>query len=277
MGRVYLCLGQNAEVPYYFERARVHIWNIEELCYFLKENIWALEPSLFSEGLTEWIGQQCGLTQLASRLELTQKKENTMENFVQELFGYTCYYEKQEVENLLKVLRANADTDEHRRRKSRGDYFLENGSFVRALEEYDELLKKPMGADSFLLAAVWHNTGVAQAGMFWFEKAAQSFGQAYRISQNQESARQYLAAMRMLLPAQEYVDFLSQKPDLYQASMGLERQLEQCSTEWMQSEVYNRFSEAAAKKEDGRADEYDRFMQENISRLQDEYRQAAAR
>ena len=129
MGRVYLCLGQNAEVPYYFERARVHIWNIEELCYFLKENIWALEPSLFSEGLTEWIGQQCALTQLAARLELTRKKEKAMENFVQELFGYTCYYEKQEVENLLKVLRANADTDEHRRRKSRGDYFLENGSF----------------------------------------------------------------------------------------------------------------------------------------------------
>ena len=30
MGRVYLCLGQNAELPYYFEKENVHLWNIEE-------------------------------------------------------------------------------------------------------------------------------------------------------------------------------------------------------------------------------------------------------
>ena len=45
MGRVYLCLGQNAELPYYFEKAKVHIWNIEELCYFIRENAWIMAVS----------------------------------------------------------------------------------------------------------------------------------------------------------------------------------------------------------------------------------------
>ena len=49
MGRVYLCLGQNAELPYYFEKAKVHIWNIEELCYFIRENAWIMEPELLTK------------------------------------------------------------------------------------------------------------------------------------------------------------------------------------------------------------------------------------
>ena len=53
MGRVYLCLGQNAELPYYFEKAKVHIWNIEELCYFIRENAWIMEPELLTKELID--------------------------------------------------------------------------------------------------------------------------------------------------------------------------------------------------------------------------------
>ena len=51
MGRVYLCLGQNAELPYYFEKAKVHIWNIEELCYFIREKAWIMESELLTKEL----------------------------------------------------------------------------------------------------------------------------------------------------------------------------------------------------------------------------------
>ena len=61
MGRVYLCLGQNAELPYYFEKAKVHIWNIEELCYLIRENAWIMEPELLTKELIDWVAQQCGL------------------------------------------------------------------------------------------------------------------------------------------------------------------------------------------------------------------------
>ena len=174
-----------------------------------------LEPTLLSDELIGWIRVQCGLSQLASKLDAALKKEKPVEGFVQELFGYTCYYDKEELHKMEKVLSANLDADELMRQKVRGDYFLENGRLILALSEYEELLQKPVGAKSEFLASVWHNRGVAQAGMFWFERAADSFEQAYRIFQGEETARQYLAAKRMLLTPQEYVDFLAQKPDLY--------------------------------------------------------------
>ena len=89
MGRVYLCLGQNAELPYYFEKAKVHIWNIEELCYFIRENAWIMEPELLTKELIDWVAQQCGLPKLAvllndslhARLSHAEEDAGDIENY----------------------------------------------------------------------------------------------------------------------------------------------------------------------------------------------------
>ena len=81
MGRVYLCLGQNAELPYYFEKAKVHIWNIEELCYFIRENAWIMEPELLTKELIDWVAQQCGLPKLAVLLNDSLKEEDCVTAF----------------------------------------------------------------------------------------------------------------------------------------------------------------------------------------------------
>ena len=91
MGRVYLCLGQNAELPYYFEKAKVHIWNIEELCYFIRENAWIMEPELLTKELIDWVAQQCGLPKLAVLLNDSLKEEDCVTAFAACLFSYTGY------------------------------------------------------------------------------------------------------------------------------------------------------------------------------------------
>lgn len=37
MSRVHLCLGRLADNPYTFEKSRVRVFSIEELCFFLRE------------------------------------------------------------------------------------------------------------------------------------------------------------------------------------------------------------------------------------------------
>ena len=91
MGRVYLCLGQNAELPYYFEKAKVHIWNIEELCYFIRENAWIMEPELLTKELIDWVAQQCGLPKLAVLLNDSLKEEDCVTAFAACMFSYTGY------------------------------------------------------------------------------------------------------------------------------------------------------------------------------------------
>jgi len=107
MGRVYLCLGQNAELPYYFEKAKVHIWNIEELCYFIRENAWIMEPELLTKELIDWVAQQCGLPKLAMLLNDSLKEEGCVTAFAACLFSYTGYCPQEQA--LLRSPRVTVD------------------------------------------------------------------------------------------------------------------------------------------------------------------------
>ena len=146
MGRVYLCLGQNAELPYYFEKAKVHIWNIEELCYFIRENAWIMEPELLTKELIDWVAQQCGLPKLAVLLNDSLKEEDCVTAFAACLFSYTGYCPQEQALQVQKILQTNAGNNETDRAKARGDYFLESGKYFRALQEYEPLMKQLTGA-----------------------------------------------------------------------------------------------------------------------------------
>ena len=50
MSRVHLCLGRLADNPYTFEKSRVRVFSIEELCFFLRENAYLLDENIFTRG-----------------------------------------------------------------------------------------------------------------------------------------------------------------------------------------------------------------------------------
>ena len=159
MGRVYLCLGKTAEVPWYFERARVHIWNIEELCYFMQENAWILEPEVLNEKLAAWVGEQCGLPELARQLYAATKEKEPVTSFADALFEYTGYCTNQQRRQVEKILRINTGSGQAQRAKARGDYFLECRKFVLAVREYEGLIREYKGMDPAFLGRVYHSPG----------------------------------------------------------------------------------------------------------------------
>lgn len=277
MGRVYLCLGKNAEVPYYFERARAHVWNIEELCYFVRENAWLLEPAVLGKELIDWVGEQCALLELARLLAAAQQEEKPVIGFVKALFRYTGYCSVEEAGQVEKILRLNESTSTLERSKARGDYFLESKKFVLALQEYEELLQELKGMEPSFLGKIYHNRGVAQAQLFWFEKAAASFEQAWKLTKSEASARQFLAAKRLELGEQDYVAFLADHPDLYEASLGLEDQVQSCSDSWKQSADAVFVLHATEALKDGAAHICRQMMQERVEPLQEAYRGCVVR
>lgn len=272
MGRVYLCLGKNAEVPYYFERARAHVWNIEELCYFMRENAWLLEPALLSGELTDWIAKQCGLPDLSRMLSAAAREEKPVMGFVKVLFKYTGYCSMEEADQVEKILKLNESTSALERTKARGDYFLESGRWVLALHEYDELLRELKGMEPSFLGKVCHNSGVAFAKLFLFDRAAAAFEQAWKLTKSEASAKQFLAAKRLELGEQEYVAFLAEHPDLYNASLGLEEQVQRCNESWKQEADAAFVLHATEALKDGAAHICRQMLEERAGQLKEQYR-----
>ena len=276
MGRVYLCLGKNAEVPWYFERARVHIWNVEELCYFVQENAWLLEPEVLDEKLAAWVGEQCGLPDLARQLFAATREKDPVTAFVGALLDYTGYCTKQQEQQVEKILRINENSSQAQRAKARGDYFLECRKFVLAIREYDGLAREFRGMDPAFLGRVSHSLGIACAQLFWFERAADAFLQAWRLLRTKESALQFLAAKRLGLGEQGYVAFLADNPDFYQISLEFEKRMEACDLAWRESEDAAFILHAGEERRDGEGELSRRRLAERLSALQNDYRNCTA-
>ena len=75
MSRVHLCLGRLADNPYTFEKSRVRVFSIEELCFFLRENAYLLDENIFTRGLFDWIGKECALPDLGQKLNMLLKNK----------------------------------------------------------------------------------------------------------------------------------------------------------------------------------------------------------
>lgn len=248
------------------------MWNIEELCYFMRENAWLLEPALLKKELIDWVANQCGLLELSRALFAAIQEEKPVMGFVKALFKYTGYCSMEEADQVEKILKLNESTSALERTKARGDYFLESKKFVLALHEYEELLREFKGMDPAFLGKVCHNSGVAQAQLFLFDKAAASFEQAWKLTKSEASARQFLAAKRLELGEQEYVGFLAEHPDLYDASLGLEEQVQRCNERWRQEDDAVFILHATEAQKDGAAHICRQMLNEKAELLKEHYR-----
>lgn len=276
MGRVYLCLGQNAELPYYFEKAKVHIWNIEELCYFIRENAWLMEPEMLPEDLIGWIVQQCALPKLAGRLREALKEEDCVTAFAACLFSYTGYCPQEQAQQVQKILHTNAGNSETDRAKARGDYFLESGKYFLALQEYEPLMKQLTGANPEIVGKVYHNAGSAYAGLFLFDRAAAAYEKAWKLLRDKKSALGFLAAKRLGLPEQEYLDFLAGNPELYQISLLLEDQLKNCKQQWEETKEHAFIASVEEAMRNGSENIGRNLLTEKLKELETEYREAVS-
>ena len=109
MSRVHLCLGKTAAAPYSFDKARVRVYSVEELCYFLKENAYLLDETIFTRGLSDWLYKECGLPDLGQKLNMLQKNKEKPEAFVTAIFEYTGYFRQEEIQETERLVRVSAD------------------------------------------------------------------------------------------------------------------------------------------------------------------------
>lgn len=272
MSRVHLCLGRTAAAPYSFDKARIRVYSVEELCYFLKENAYLLDETIFTRGLSDWLYKECGLPELGQKLNMLLKNKEKPEAFVTAIFEYTGYFRQEEIQETKRLVRVSADVSLVEKQKARADYFLESRRYVLAMQEYRNLLRDGEALAPDFSGKLYHNLGTAQARLFLFEKAAASFEQAYRLTGDQESLFQYLAAMRLHLKEPEYLNFLTEHTEYYEASLELEKRVVARKEAWVDSRNQSMVAEIKGAFFSGEEETCRELMRQEIGKLEEEYR-----
>lgn len=244
--RVSVCVGDYAKVPYCIPGLEINVFSLEELCYCMKENAFLLDLSLLNDGLLDWMDRECGMHEFARALNPLVHKQGSLSAFVTAILKYVGFYDMDTVQEVERTLKQGAGLSGVEKRKRQIDSLLEKRKYKSALRGYDELLERwqEQGQDGVLpaagfLAAVWHNKGVACAGLMLYDSAAECFLQACELDGG-ESRMEYLAVKRLQLSQKEYVDLVARYGEMYEDSLELEKRFEQATREWEQQSDYLR-------------------------------------
>ncbi len=273
MGRVLLCTGKYAKKPYCFENVCVNVYCVEELCFLFAANPFMIDQSIMREELAQWLDNECGLTDLSHQLLNILGKGSQPGIFVNTIMSYVNYCTDTEIKKIDQVLQGNVGLNDFERQKKQADFLLKNRRYMLAIEEYDTLLRRLPDTESALKPVIYHNMGVAYAGLFMFELAARYFKKGYDMTGNEESGIEFLAAQRMYLSEEAYIAFIGEHGEYYNLSMQVEKRLTAAREEFEASEENRMLTALKIYKDEGNAASYYEEIDKIIAKKKDEYRE----
>ena len=267
MAGLILCRSRYADRPYYISNMSVNVYSLEELCYYLYNNIYLIGTDLFDEGLVDYIERELGEKELAGQLEFLISENAGLSELVMTVLRYVDYYSEEEISGLSATIDELDTQNVSERLKARADNFLSNKRYSSAIHNYETIIygRKDTGQGDDFYGNVWHNMGVAYAGMFDFYEAKQCFERAYVLNANDESAKAAVAAGCL-------DDGRCAGEDEDEQVYVAYREIETLMDHAPEEPAYRRVKNAFELKEQGRADEYCAAIDDIINNWKTEYR-----
>ena len=246
------------------------------MCYCLRSSAFLLDADAFELMLTEWLKKECALPKLAEQLADMIRRKCSAESMVSLVLNYVGCYSGEEIRETLDILKNNAGLNLYEKKLKRADYLMENLHYAQAFEEYDEVLSVLPTSESKLRARILHNKGVMYAGLFLFEEAAALFEEAYRFNDSRESFQSALAARRMMLADEAYVDYVASMPEAYNDSLLLEQRMNDATKLYELSADRHLLHTIAVYKAESKMKEYYDRIRDLTEQIKTEYRDTYA-
>jgi len=228
MSEVFICTSQIASMPYYLENSGLNVYSIEELGYFLKENIELIDENFMHEELIDWIDEELHHRVLVQKLTAANGDGN-INDFIEAILIACNILNKEEIYDVMSIFRQYKNRSAIERRKLKADSLVRRHLYLSAIREYEKLLNMDEIREykKTFIGDIYHNLGCAYAGMFKFELAKESFSKAFMYNQNEKSR---IAMLR----SEQYLN--NEKVEDVSALMSLERAEESAE------EIMGRFS-----------------------------------
>jgi len=194
-----------ASIPYYIDTISLNVYSLEEICYYLKNNIELVEPEFMDGELCQWLRHQLKMPLLAEKLSRIIKEGRGFVAFVTTLLKESDYCTEDEIAGIRRSLEEFENKSDLECAKIRADRFLMKKRYHQCILEYRRLLEgdAAMQEGMMFCGDIYHNLGTAYAGLFFFDEAAECYEQAYKRNGREESREQAKAAKEMAKPPKE--------------------------------------------------------------------------
>lgn len=277
MGKVIVCVGKYGKIPYYMSHVGINLYSIEELCYYLKENVYLLDKEIMNFKLVDWIDEELGLEELGKSLRSLIRNDGTLSSYVAIILETAFYCKKEEIKELEQIIRDNSKLDIYEKRKKRADYFAKNKKYSVAISEYEKILKDVDKQDYILTTSIYHNIGVCLTKLFLFERAAFWFYKAYEMNGRKDCLILYMSAMKLAFAAADYGEKMLSKLEAAEVEGELNLKLEHIVSQWNDTTEKQWIDEIINKKDGEKSPEYYHKVEILINQWKDEFRACATK
>jgi tetratricopeptide (TPR) repeat protein len=199
MGNVILCEGKKATVPYVFAYGNVAIFTIEELCWYIYNNIEAVAEEINDFRIADFIAGELGLPERGAVIRGYIENKNSLKDLATAILCSCNYYTMKEIKGLLSEIDLLIKLGPMQRKKHTADTLMAAGDIQGATAEYIRIFEaaEPTDLPSREYGNVMHNVAAHEAINGAYLPAAAHFKAAYEYNSDTESYRQYLEALRM--------------------------------------------------------------------------------
>lgn len=210
MGTVRMCVHELAKTPFWMETTGIHIFSIEELAYYLYENIYLIDERVIDEKLYDWIDREIGMKNLAERLKNGRSTGNHVYNQVMNILQASEYYTEKELNELSEKIKMISGMQAQERMKFKGDELAQNENYWGAINEYEKLLSIRQNSKLSMefYGTVWNNLAACYGKLFLFEKAASCYENAYQYQKNSKYRERAHYARKLASYGEEWTEEL---------------------------------------------------------------------
>lgn len=215
MGSLVLCHDRHAVHPYEITRIHCKIYTIEELCYYLCNNLYLIDYTIMNEQLCAWLEEQLGMDELAGQLRDVIRMRGSVEKFVLTILKSSKIYREPEMIRIQNVLERLKNQKDIERQKYKGDNLLESGEIEEAILVYQAILneEKDESVDEKFYGRIYAGLGAAYGKLYLYQESARMYDRAYQICEDRKFLKPYLYASYKYMSLEEYHILLTKHAD----------------------------------------------------------------
>ena len=231
MGSLILCHRKKAKHPYEITRIHMHIYTIEELCYYFCNNLYLIDYTIINKKLCDWLEEELELDDLAAELRVLLDQNCTTEQFLLTVLSHAAIYSAAEITKIHNVLEHLKNQNEVEREKYKADNLLNSGETASAILVYQSIVNKDwdesIGKEFY--SKVYSCLGAAYGKMFLYEEAAHMYERAYEVNPDASILKPYLYCCYKYLPEDAYGKMLSKEQTYLNLNSELKEDMKEAS------------------------------------------------
>lgn len=233
MGSLVLCRDRHATHPYEISRIHCKIFTIEELCYYLCNNLYLIDYTIMNEQLCTWLEEELGMGELAGMLRDELRLHGSVEKFVLTILKYSRIYREPEMIRIQNVLERLKNQKDIERQKYKGDNLLESGEIEESIIVYQAILnqEKDETVDNKFYGRIYAGLGAAYGRLFLYEESARMYDRAYQICEDKVLLKPYLYASYKYMSLEEYHILLTKHEEYVEVNAQMRQEMQDLKAE----------------------------------------------